>query len=333
MGFDAKRVFLIFATATFLALGLVYPVLNATTVTRTVTTMVVSPGTTVVTVITAQGSTVSLYVESPRVRMIMSIEVQDQVCVVRFASREQPTVISFAGTTLTFPGTTATFVVSQPFSTAITSALPTRVTTSGFLQLETVTTMTAGFVTVVFTYPLSIYGVFEEACNVAYEIVRQRFEPERLPATFVLAMAGQTLEIPGFTMTFSPGEVPTVRLTTTFTTTKKGETEVITTTIPATTISVVTVVPGTTRTTTVVRPGTTITTVTVITTVLTEATPQPTPTPTPTPRPTPTLTPTPTPTPTRTEAQPLDVSMLLPIIAVVIAVVAVGALLALRRRR
>jgi D-arabinose 5-phosphate isomerase GutQ len=98
-------------------LGVVYPVLTATTVVETVTETVVQPGRTITTVTVLEGGDVVIRIESPGIRIIVYYERQQQVCVVRFTAMPlpgQPGVIAFPGTTVTVPGATATLVLNAP---------------------------------------------------------------------------------------------------------------------------------------------------------------------------------------------------------------------------
>jgi hypothetical protein len=122
--------------------------------------------------------------------------------------------------------------------------------------------------------PAFVYGLIEEACNLAYEISRSRIEPERLPATVVIAFEGATFTFPGFTFTM-PTEFVTrdpelESLRTTVTVTKSGTTNTVTVYLGPTTITLRTRVEGSTVTTTVVVPGTTYVRTYLVTRTLTE---------------------------------------------------------------
>jgi hypothetical protein len=245
-------------------LGVVYPVLTATTVVETVTETIVQPGRTITTVTVLEGGDVVIRVESPGVRVIVYYERQQQVCTVRFTAIPypgQPGVIAFPGTTVTVPGATATLVLNAPTEITTTKLLSTAFTTTGYTVLNITRTLTIGtFVTAV-TMPTFVYGLIEEACNLAYEISRSRIEPMRLPATVVIAFEGTTFTFPGFTITmpteFMTRDPALENLRTTMTVTKRGETNTATVYIEPTTIVLNTRVEGSTVTTTVVVPGTT----------------------------------------------------------------------------
>jgi hypothetical protein len=258
-------------------LGVIYPVLTATTVVETVTETVVQPGRTITTVTVLEGGDVVIRVESPGVRMIVYYERQQQVCTVRFTAMPypgQPGVIAFPGTTVTVPGATATLVLSAPTEITATKPLSTTFTTTGYTVFNITRTLSIGtFVTAV-TMPTFVYGLIEEACNLAYEVSRSRIEPMRLPATVVIAFEGTTFRFPGFTFTM-PTEFVTrdpalENLRTTMTVTKRGETNTATVYIEPTTIVLNTRVEGSTVTTTVVVPGTTYVRTYTVTRTLTE---------------------------------------------------------------
>jgi hypothetical protein len=276
------RLFGIIVVLSMAFLGVIYPVLTATTVVETVTETVVQPGRTITTVTVLEGGDVAIRIESPGFRMTVYYEKQDQVCVVRFTAMRDPSpgVVVFPGTTIAITGTTATWVLSAPIEIATTSTLRTAFTTTGYLDVlvtRTITrTVTAwrldtlyGLITTTYTTTyttpryVSLYGLFEEACNLAYEISRSRIEPMRLPATVVLAFEGTTFTFPGYTHTmtilteFMTRDPELENFRTTFTTTKNGTTNTATVYIGPTTIVLRTRVEGSTVTTTVVMPGTT----------------------------------------------------------------------------
>ncbi len=245
-------------------LGVIYPVLTATTVVETVTETVVQPGRTVTTVTVFEGGDVAIRIESPGVRVTVYYERQQQVCTVRFTAMPrpgQPGVIAFPGTTVTVPGATATLVLNAPTEVAATKTLSTAFTTTGYTVFNITRTLTIGTYATAITMPAFVYGLIEEGCNLAYEISRSRIEPERLPATVVIAFEGTTFTFPGFTFTM-PTEFVTrdpelENLRTTLTVTKSGTTNTATIHIGPTTIVLNTRVEGSTVTTTVVVPGTT----------------------------------------------------------------------------
>jgi hypothetical protein len=243
-------------------LGVIYPVLTATTVVETVTETVVQPGRTITTVTVLEGGDVVIRVESPGVKVIVYYERQQQVCTVRFTAMPypgQPGVIAFPGTTVTVPGATATLVLNAPTEITATKPLITAFTTTGYTVLNITRTLTIGTFATAIPMPAFVYGLIEEACNLAYEISRSRIEPERLPATVVLAFEGTTFTFPGYTYTM-PTEFrdPALEsLRTTLAVTKRGETNTATVYIGPTTIVLNTRVEGSTITTTVVVLGTT----------------------------------------------------------------------------
>jgi hypothetical protein len=174
------------------------------------------------------------------------------------------------------PGATATLVLSAPTEIATTKPLSTAFTTTGYTVFNITRTLTIGtFVTAV-TMPTFVYGLIEEACNLAYEISRSRIEPMRLPATVVIAFEGTTFRFPGFTFTmtafteFVTRDPALENLRTTLTVTKRGETNTATVYIEPTTIVLNTRVEGSTVTTTVVMPGTTYVRTYTVTRTLTE---------------------------------------------------------------
>jgi hypothetical protein len=258
-------------------LGVIYPVLTATTVVETVTETVVQPGRTITTVTVLEGGDVVIRIESPGVRVTVYYERQRQVCTVRFIAMplpRQPGVIAFPGTTVTVPGATATLVLNAPTEVTATKPLSTAFTTTGYTVFNITRTLTIGtFVTAV-TMPAFVYGLIEEACNLAYEISRSRIEPERLPATVVIAFGGATFTFPGFTFTmpteFMTRDPALENLRTTVTVTKGGETNTATVYIGPTTITLRTRAEGSTVTTTVIVPGTTYFRTYLVTRTLTE---------------------------------------------------------------
>jgi hypothetical protein len=254
----------------------------------------------------------------------------------------QPGVIAFPGTTVTVPGATATLVLSAPTEITTTKPLSTAFTTTGYTALNITRTITIGtFVTAV-TMPTFVYGLIEEACNLAYEISRSRIEPERLPATVVLAFEGTTFTFPGFTFTmpteFMTRDPALENLRTTVIVTKGGETNTATVYIGPTTIVLNTRVEGSTVTTTVVMPGTTYVRTYLVTRTLTEqeATVTETRTATQTAaqpaQPQPAVTVTTTPAPGEGAGQLFD-PMTLGIFAAIAVAVVVGILLGFRRGR
>jgi hypothetical protein len=271
------RLFGIIVVLSMAFLGVIYPVLTATTVVETVTETVVQPSRTITTVTVLEGGDVVIRVESPGVRVIVYYERQQQVCTVRFTAMPypgQPGVIAFPGTTVMVPGATATLVLNAPTEIATTKPLSTAFTTTGYTVLNITRTLSIGtFVTAV-TMPAFVYGLIEEACNLAYEVSRSRIEPMRLPATVVIAFEGTTFTFPGFTFTmlteFMTRDPALENLRTTMTVTKRGETNTATVYIEPTTIVVNTRVEGSTVTTTVVVPGTTYVRTYLVTKTLTE---------------------------------------------------------------
>jgi hypothetical protein len=258
-------------------LGVIYPVLTATTVVETVTETVVQPGRTITTVTVLEGGDVVIRIESPGVRVIVYYERQQQVCVVRFTAMPyhgQPGVIAFPGTTVTVPGATATLVLNAPTEITATKPLSTAFTTTGYTVLNITRTLSIGTYATAIPMPAFVYGLIEEACNLAYEISRSRIEPERLPATVVIAFGGATFTFPGFTFTM-PTEFVTrdpelENLRTTVTVTKGGETNTVTVYIGPTTITLRTRAEGSTVTTTVIVPSTTYVRTYLVTRTLTE---------------------------------------------------------------
>jgi hypothetical protein len=271
------RLFGIIVVLSMAFLGVIYPVLTATTVVETVTETVVQPGRTITTVTVLEGGDVAIRIESPGVRVTVYYERQQQVCTVRFIAMPypgQPGVIAFPGTTVTVPGATATLVLNAPTEITATKPLITAFTTTGYTALNITRTLTIGTFATAIPMPAFVYGLIEEACNLAYEISRSRIEPERLPATVVIAFGGATFTFPGFTFTM-PTEFVTrdpalENLRTTFTTTKSGTTNTATVYIGPTTIVLNTRVEGSTVTTTVVVPGTTYFRTYLVTRTLTE---------------------------------------------------------------
>jgi hypothetical protein len=271
------RLFGVIVVLAIAFLGVVYPVLTATTVVETVTETVVQPGRTITTVTVLEGGDVVIRVESPGVRVTVYYERQQQVCTVRFTAMPypgQPGVIAFPGTTVTVPGATATLVLSAPTEIAATKPLSTAFTTTGYTVLNITRTLTIGMFATAIPMPAFVYGLIEEACNLAYEISRSRIEPERLPATVVIAFGGAIFTFPGFTFTMPTEFVtrdPTLEnLRTTVIVTKGGETNTATIYIGPTTIVLNTRVEGSTVTTTVVVPGTTYFRTYLVTRTLTE---------------------------------------------------------------
>jgi hypothetical protein len=271
------RLFGIIVVLSMAFLGVIYPVLTATTVVETVTETVIQPGRTITTVTVLEGGDVVIRVESPGVRVIVYYERQQQVCTVRFTAMPypgQPGVIAFPGTTVMVPGATATLVLNAPTEIATTKPLSTAFTTTGYTVLNITRTLSIGtFVTAV-TMPAFVYGLIEEACNLAYEVSRSRIEPMRLPATVVIAFEGTTFTFPGFTFTmlteFMTRDPALENLRTTMTVTRSGTTNTATVYIEPTTIVVNTRVEGSTVTTTVVVPGTTYVRTYLVTKTLTE---------------------------------------------------------------
>jgi hypothetical protein len=204
-------------------------------------------------------------------------ERQQQICTVRFIAMplpRQPGVIAFPGTTVTVPGATATLVLNAPTEIATTKPLSTAFTTTGYTVLNITRTLTVGTYATAIPMPAFVYGLIEEACNLAYEISRSRIEPERLPATVVIAFEGATFTFPGFTFTM-PTEFVTrdpelESLRTTVTVTKGGETNTATFYIGPTTITLRTRAEGSTVTTTVIVPSTTYFRTYLVTRTLTE---------------------------------------------------------------
>ncbi len=236
--------------------------LTATTVVETVTETVVEPGRTYATVTVVGGGEVVIRVEMPRIKMVVYYERQEQVCVVRFSAQSLPGpggVIAVPGTTVAVPGTTVTFVLNAPTEVVRTETLRTAFTTTGYTFIDVATTITVGQFVTTFAMPVSLYGVIEETCRLAYEVSRMRIEPERVPATVVIGFPGFTFAFPGYTITMPGIQVPPelANLRTTETVTRKGTTEGFTTTLEGTTATLMTRVEGSTVSTTVVIPGTT----------------------------------------------------------------------------
>jgi hypothetical protein len=334
----------IIAVLSMAFLGVIYPVLTATTVVETVTETVVQPGRTITTVTVLEGGDVVIRVESPGVRVTVYYERQQQVCTVRFTAMPypgQPGVIAFPGTTVTVPGATATLVLSAPTEITTTKPLSTAFTTTGYTVFNITRTLTIGTFATAIPMPAFVYGLIEEACNLAYEISRSRIEPERLPATVVLAFEGTTFTFPGFTFTmpteFMTRDPALENLRTTVIVTKGGETNTATVYIGPTTIVLNTRVEGSTVTTTVVMPGTTYVRTYLVTRTLTEqeatvtatgatqTAAQPA-------QPQPAVTVTTTPAPDERAGQLFDPMMLGAFAAIAVAVV-VGILLGYRRGR
>jgi hypothetical protein len=245
-------------------LGVIYPVLTATTVVETVTETVVQPGRTITTVTVLEGGDVAIRIESPGARVTVYYERQQQVCVVRFTAIPypgQPGVIAFPGRTVTVPGATATLVLNAPTEVTATKPLSTAFTTTGYTVLNITRTLSIGTYATAIPMPAFVYGLIEEACNLAFEISRSRIEPERLPATVVFAFGGATFTFPGFTFTmpteFMTRDPELENLKTTMIITKSGTTNTMTVYIGPTTITLRNRVEGSTVTTTVVVPGTT----------------------------------------------------------------------------
>jgi hypothetical protein len=338
------RLFGVIVVLSMAFLGVIYPVLTATTVVETVTETVVQPGRTITTVTVLEGGDVVIRVESPGVRVIVYYERQQQVCTVRFTAMPyhgQPGVIAFPGTTVTVPGATATLVLSAPTEITATKPLSTAFTTTGYTVLNITRTLSIGTYVTAIPMPAFVYGLIEEACNLAYEISRSRIEPERLPATVVIAFGGATFTFPGFTFTM-PTEFVTrdpelESLRTTLAVTKRGETNTATVYIGPTTIVLNTRAEGSTVTTTVVVPGTTYVRTYLVTRTLaepvatvtatgaTQTAAQPT-------QPQPAVTVTTTPTPGERAGQLFD-PITLGAFAAVAAAVVIGILLGYRRGR
>jgi hypothetical protein len=271
------RLFGIIVVLSMAFLGVIYPVLTATTVVETVTETVVQPGRTVTTVTVLEGGDVVIRVESPGAKVIVYYERQQQVCTVRFTAMPypgQPGVIAFPGTTVTVPGATATLVLNAPTEITTTKPLSTAFTTTGYTVFNITRTLTIGTFATAIPMPAFVYGLIEEACNLAYEISRSRIEPMRLPATVVLAFGGATFTFPGFTITmpteFMTRDPALENLRTTVTVTKGGETNTATVYIGPTTIVLNTRAEGLTVTTTIVMPGTTYVRTYLVTRTLTE---------------------------------------------------------------
>jgi hypothetical protein len=190
----------------------------------------------------------------------------------------QPGVIAFPGTTVTVPGATATLVLNAPTEITTTKPLSTAFTTTGYTVLNITRTYTVSVLTITRTWEAPVlafvYGLIEEACNLAYEISRSRIEPMRLPATVVFAFGGATFTFPGFTITmpteFMTRDPALENLRTTLTITKSGTTNTATVYIGPTTIVLNTRVEGSTVTTTIVMPGTTYVRTYLVTRTLTE---------------------------------------------------------------
>jgi hypothetical protein len=265
------RLFGIIVVLSMAFLGVIYPVLTATTVVETVTETVIQPGRTITTVTVLEGGDVVIRIESPGFNLVVYYEKQDQVCVVRFTAMPypgQPGVIAYPGTTIVVPGATATLVLNAPIETTVIKPLSTAFTTTGYTVLNITRTYTVSVLTITRTWEAPVlafvYGLIEEACDLAYEISRSRIEPKRLPATVVLAFEGTTFTFPGFTFTmptvfteFVTRDPELENLRTTLTITKSGTTNTATVYIGPTTIVLRTRVEGSTVTTTVVMPGTT----------------------------------------------------------------------------
>jgi hypothetical protein len=271
------RLFGIIVVLSMAFLGVIYPVLTATTVVETVTETVVQPGRTITTVTVLEGGDVVIRVESPGAKVIVYYERQQQVCTVRFTAMPypgQPGVIAFPGTTVTVPGATATLVLSAPTEITTTKPLSTAFTTTGYTVFNITRTLTIGTFATAIPMPAFVYGLIEEACNLAYEISKSRIEPMRLPATVVLAFGGATFTFPGFTITmpteFMTRDPALENLRTTVTVTKGGETNTATVYIGPTTIILNTRAEGLTVTTTIVMPGTTYVRTYLVTRTLTE---------------------------------------------------------------
>jgi hypothetical protein len=159
-------------------LGVIYPVLTATTVVETVTETVVQPSRTITTVTVLEGGDVAIRIESPGVRVTVYYERQEQVCTVRFIAMplpRQPGVIAFPGTTVTVPGATATLVLNAPTEITATKPLITAFMTTGYTVLNITRTLTIGTYATVIPMPAFVYGLIEEACNLAYEIYQERY--------------------------------------------------------------------------------------------------------------------------------------------------------------
>jgi len=256
-------------------LGVIYPVLTATTVVETVTETVAEPGRTLATVTVVGGGEVVIRIEMPKVKMVVNYERQDQVCVVRFSAQTPPGpggVIAVPGTTVAVPGTTATFVLNAPTEVVRTESLRTAFTTTGYTVVTVGTTFSVGQYVTTLAMPVSLYGVIEEACRLAYEVNRVRIEPERVPATVVIGYPGFTFAFPGYTLTMPEFTVPPefANFKTTATETRRGTTESFVTTLEGTTATLRTRVEGSTVTTTVVVPGTTYVRTYTVTRTLTE---------------------------------------------------------------
>jgi hypothetical protein len=256
MRFGRPRLIGIIAVLSMAFLGVIYPLLTATKVVETVTETVVQPSRTITTVAVLEGGDVMIRIESPRVKVIAYYERQDQICVVRFTAvpePEQSRVIAFPGTTaiaadviVTVPGVTATYVLTEPAEVAATVPLRTAFTTTEYTALNVTRTLTIGmYVTAVATLAF-VHGIIEEACSLAYEVSRSRMEPERLPATVVVAFPGATYTVPGttyivpgYTYTRPEPIVPPelADLKTTLTVTKRGTTRAETAYMEPTTVT------------------------------------------------------------------------------------------------
>jgi hypothetical protein len=162
-------------------LGVIYPVLTATTVVETVTETVAQPGRTVTTVTVLEGGDVVIRVESPGAKVIVYYERQQQVCTVRFTAMtlpRQPGVIAFPGTTVTVPGATATLVLSAPTEITATKPLSTAFTTTGYTALNITRTLTI--------------GTFATAVTMPTEFVTRDPALENLKTTVTVTKGGET---------------------------------------------------------------------------------------------------------------------------------------------
>ncbi|MEM2233750.1 MAG: hypothetical protein QXP81_09465 [Nitrososphaerota archaeon] len=295
----------------------------------TVTTVL--PGTTYVTV-TVYGGEGNLVIESPRVFVTMVIERESQVCTVIFRKTQQTaSVIAFPGTTVIVPGATATLTLSAPLETTVTRTLATRTTHPGVHTATTI--MTVGDFAM--TVPVWYFGEMEEMCRIALELVKQKWVPERLPATVVIRFAGATFAFPGFTITLPPMPLDSgPAFTTTYITTKAGTTETHQYTIERTTVTLQ-VATWTTETVTITRPGSTVTTVILVTRTIEEETTPTARTAPKTAATTPVTTTTPMAATTPTVQQTPSSDLMVPIAIAIAAAVGIGVALgiAVRRRR
>lgn len=324
------------AIFSFILFGLVTGVFsqNVVTRTRTITTLEVLGGETIVTTLIEEGGVRTVTVVYPGYVLIYFLAESDRTCVIVFRAMteipEQTETIQ--GTTVEFPGTTISTILSERtvvFSTVSTE--PGWTTTRIGAGPEYVMTVKVDEYEMTFEMPA--YGELRERCGERVVSIIQTLILQTAPATFYAAFPGFTFTIPDMTYTIPGMTLDIEPFTTTYTTVMKGETEHYTSTFKGTTEVGTITLPATTKVSTIVRAGSTVTKqIQVIETItLKEETTSPA-----------TTTPTKT-TETQTtpatetvagEAQLPQINLaLIAVVAAVVLLVVVAVALALRRRR